>query len=257
MLLEFSKGKDGEKICCLGTWKWCTFEPGVWKAANLLSGETQQTDPFFCTAGNNLSLGDLLSVRPLPGVGSSCPTLELLWCKFICRGRVLRVFQSNLVTNALLEHRVRPTDRRGLVVMQDCILPLIALWHLSAPRVGWEKDNAWSYSTENCLWVEIRLEFKARTKPSGYNSEIYHNLLIVVFSRVIPHGTWIKKSSFLPYVGNLPSLKTNERLSWITKIWGCSAERRNMNKAVPYIKMGKTASGNPIAFFFISIVLWC
>lgn len=168
------------------------------------------TDPSlpFCTAENNLSPGGFAVSETTPRCALIPPyagaALAFVYLQVRMRGRVLGVFQSHLVTNALLEHRVRPSARRGLVVMQHCILPLVALWHPSAPRVGWEKGSAWSHSTENCSWVEIRLEFTwARTKPSGYNSEIYYNLPIVVFPGVIPHGTWIKKSSFLPCVGNL------------------------------------------------------
>lgn len=130
MLLEFSKGKDGEKICCLGTWKWCTFEPGVWKAANLFSRETQQTHLFLSALqGITSALGGLLSVRPLPGVHSSRPMLELLWHLFICR----------------------------LGWGEECSGSFShTWWQMLSLSIGWDPqpgEGWWWCSTAFCLWL--------------------------------------------------------------------------------------------------------
>lgn len=50
-------------------------------------GDPTDLSLSFCTAGNNISHGGFAVSETIPGVCSSCPTLELLWHKFICRLR--------------------------------------------------------------------------------------------------------------------------------------------------------------------------
>lgn len=153
MLLEFSKRKDGEKICCLGTWKRCTFAPRVWKAGNVFNGETQRVHFFSAPQGTTSVLGDFPSVRLLPAV--------------------------------------------PLVLPHVRVAPALIYLQVMTSVQGLEKSNACYHFAQNCSWVVSGLGFtRARIKPNDYGSENYCNLLIIVFARILPQTTWIKKSPF-------------------------------------------------------------
>lgn len=111
MPLEFSKAKDGEKICCLGAWKLGTFKARACKSI--------QWGPNRCTslstAGNSFCprgfavaqtiprhLALRLHVLPCIQVTPGSVHLQLRF-----RGRVFRAFQPYSQTNALLEQQVR------------------------------------------------------------------------------------------------------------------------------------------------------
>ena len=189
MLLEFSKAKAGEKICCLGTWKRCTFEPGVWKAANLFKGESQQIH-FFSSAlqGAALVPGDLLSPRPFPGVllalrpgCVSCPVSRSLqdsspaWVEGKSFQGLSALFRD--------KHSSWPVNEEESQPRKVCTAWEVFAYSVSGTALQSVFGLIEKYFIPLC-WkllsgVNQNGVYKARTKVNDNNSENYSNLLII------------------------------------------------------------------------------
>lgn len=124
------------KICCLGTWKSCTFEPRAWKAANLFGGETQEICSSLQLCREWALSRGFGMLRLIPGVLLTLPHVQvtpgLIHLQFRFKFGVFRAFPS-----LFMDKLSWPMDEEGHQPRKICFVGSTSGQHWVYNGISW------------------------------------------------------------------------------------------------------------------------